>query len=74
MKRRKNLVLSPKAIARGEQLAAEKSTSLSQVIEDQLLAVPIGETADEEYWSGPALKPISRPGDPRHQYLKRKHG
>src|SRR5258706_11530688 len=57
MKRRKNLCLSPKAIARGEQLAAEKSTSLSQVIEQQLLSVPVGDAGAEEYWSGPALKP-----------------
>jgi hypothetical protein len=71
MKRRKNLTLSSKAIARGEQLAAETGKSLSAVIEEQLLAAPGNGTAD--YWVGPPLKPLSRPGNARSRFLSRKH-
>jgi hypothetical protein len=67
MKVHKNLTLSREAIARGEKLAAERSSSLSQVIEEQLLAIPSPEAAREQYWSGPAFKPVARPGDPRHE-------
>ncbi len=74
MKRRKNLSLSARAIARGEQIAAELGTSLSGVIEEQLLAIPTVEGKAEDYWEGPALKPVARPGDKRAAYLKRKHG
>ena len=74
MKRRKNLSLSPEAIARGEQIAAETGKSLSAVIEDQLLAIPAPRAAQEDYWPGPPLKPAGRRGDPRGEYLKRKHG
>jgi len=73
MKRRKNLSLSPRAIARGEEIAAETGKSLSSVIEQQLLAIPTPGTRAEDYWSGPALRPIERPGDQRAAYLKRKH-
>ena len=74
MKQRKNLSLSPRAVARGEQIAAETGKSLSAVIEAQLLAIPALEAASEDYWPGRALKPLSRPGDPRNRYLKAKHG
>jgi hypothetical protein len=74
MKLRKNLSLSPESVARGRQLAAEAGKSLSAVIEAQLLAAPSAGRAVEDYWPGPALKPLSRPGDPRSAYLKRKHG
>ena len=40
MKQRKNLTLSSKAVARGEEIAAETGKSLSAVIEEQLLAAP----------------------------------
>jgi len=74
MKLRKNLSLSPESVARGRQLAAETGRSLSAVIEAQLLATPSAAGAGDEYWPGPALKALSRPGDARSAYLKRKHG
>ena len=74
MKRRKNLSLSSEAIARGEQIAAESGKSLSAVIEEQLMSIPISGADGEDYWRGPALRPLPRPGDRRANYLKRKHG
>ena len=74
MKQRKNLTLSAKAIARGEQMAAETGKSLSAVIEEQLLAIASPAKPEGDYWNGPALKPLKRPHDRRTQYLKRKHG
>ena len=74
MKLRKNLSLSAESVARGRQLAVETGKSLSAIIEAQLLAVPSDTSEPEDYWSGPALKPLSRPGDARSAYLKRKHG
>ena len=74
MKVRKNLTLSTEAIARGRQLAAEKGQSLSAVIEAQLLSAPSANLEIEDYWSGPALKPMARRDDRRSAYLKRKHG
>ena len=56
MKRRKNLYLSPKAIARGEQIAAETGKSLSAVVEQQLLAIVAPEGTQEDYWPGRGLK------------------
>ena len=73
MKRRKNLTLSSKAIARGEQLAAETGKSLSAVIEEQLLAAPDPGKGTADYWVGPPLKPLSRPGNARSRFLSRKH-
>ncbi len=58
MKRRKNLSLSPKAIAREEEIAAETGKSLSWVIEQQLLAIPTPGVQAEDYWPGPALRPL----------------
>lgn len=74
MKRRISLSLSAKAVARGEQIAAETGKSLSAVVEAQLLAIRSPEATMEEFWPKPALKPIRRPGDARYEYLKRKHG
>jgi hypothetical protein len=74
MKQRKNLLLSREAIARGEQLARETRTSLSAVVEAQLLDAPFPGAQPAEYWSGPALKPLARPGEARARYLRRKHG
>jgi hypothetical protein len=73
MKQRKNLTLSAKAVARGEQIAAETGKSLSAVIEEQLLAAPDPGKDSTDYWTGPALKPISRPRDARSRFLSRKH-
>jgi len=73
MKRRKSLSRSTRAIARGEQIAVEAGKSLSKVVEDQLLTIPSPEALHEDYWPGPALKPVRRPGDARYQFLKRKH-
>ena len=74
MKQRKNLYLSREAIARGEQLALEMGKTLSAIVEAQLLAVPSATSHTEDYWPGPPLKPLARPGDPRSNYLKHKHG
>lgn len=74
MQRRKILSLSDKAIARGEQIAAETGRSLSALVEAQLLAIPSVTTEHEEFWPGRALKPVKRPGDARYEFLKRKHG
>jgi len=72
MKMRKNLSLDAKAVARGEQTARRRKLSLSALIESQLFGLP-AEEDDDEYWPGPPLKPITRPGDPRYEYLRRKH-
>ena len=69
----KDLTLSPRAVARGEQIAVETGKSLSAVIEAQLLAIPTPGKGSEDYWPGPAFKRISRPGDRRSQYLNAKH-
>jgi len=72
MKTRKNLLLSKKAVARGEKLAAARHTSLSTLIERQLLATTEGGEI-QDYWNKPT-PPIPRPGDARYEYLKKKHG
>ena len=69
MKMRKDLSLSPESVAKGRQLGAEAGKSLSAAI---LASSSAG--AVDDYWHGPALKPLSRPGDARDAYLKRKHG
>jgi len=74
MKQRKTFSLSNRAIAHGEQIAAETGKSLSAVIEAQLLAIPSARSGSEEFWPGRALKPVKRPGDARYEFLKRKHG
>jgi hypothetical protein len=74
MKRRKTVSLSAQAIARGERIAAEAGKSLSAVIEAQLMATPTGGATSEDFWPGPAVKPIKRSGDARYEFLKRKHG
>ncbi len=73
-KLRKNLSLSPEAVARGRQLAAEAGKSLSAVIETQLLTAPSAKNEQNDYWPGPAIKPLARTGDVRGAYLNRKHG
>lgn len=74
MKRRKTVSLSTQAIARGERIAAEAGKTLSAVIEAQLMATPPAGDSTEEFWPGPALKPVKGGGDPRYEFLKRKHG
>ena len=74
MKQRKSFFLSDLAIAHPVQFAAETGKSLSAVIEAHLLAIPSVHTGGEEFWPGPTLKPVKRPGDARHEFLKRKHG
>ncbi len=72
MKIRKNLLLDERAVARGERAARERNLSLSALVERQLLSMPAaGE--EGEFWPGPPGKPLSRPGDPRHEHLRRKH-
>jgi hypothetical protein len=72
MKVRKNLLLSVQAVRRGATLAAKHGTSLSAIVEKELLSA----AADEEpadYWPHPT-KPIVRKDDPRFEYLRKKHG
>ncbi len=73
MKARKNLYLSVEAVARGERLAQIRQTSLSDLVDQQLLRIPEAPGAKDEFWSGPALKPLRRRNDQRAQYLSRKH-
>ena len=73
MRLRKNLSLSPESVAGGRPLAAETGKSNSSAIEGHLPAPPSSPGAGEDYWPGPALKPLSRSGDVRSAYLKRKH-
>ena len=74
MKARKNLYLSVEAVARGERLAKGSQTSLSELVEKQLLQIPEMPGANEEFWPGPPLRPLRRKNDPRAAYLIRKHG
>ena len=69
----KNLYLSVEAVARGERLAKGSQTSLSELVEKQLLQIPELAGGKEEFWPGPSLKPLRRKNDPRAQYLARKH-
>ncbi len=72
MKRRKNLLLDERAVARGERAARERHLSLSALVEKHLLSIPsVGE--EEEFWPGPPGKPVLRRGEPRYEYLRRKH-
>jgi len=71
MKIRKNITLSAKAIAVGEKLAALHGTSLSALVEKQILSGG-AELEAEHYWPE-AGRPIPRPGDTRYEYLRKKH-
>jgi hypothetical protein len=71
MKIRKNITLSSKAIATGEKLAALHGTSLSALVEKQILA-SCAELETEHYWPEVG-RPIPRPGDARYEYLRKKH-
>ena len=71
MKIRKNITLSSKAIAVGEKLAALHGTSLSALVEKQILS---GGAELEADITGPKPAwPIPRPGDARYEYLRKKH-
>jgi hypothetical protein len=70
----KNLYLSVEAVARGERLAKGNQTSLSELVEKQLLQIPEVPGGNEEFWTGPALRRLRRKHDPRGEYLARKHG
>jgi len=74
MKARKNLYLSVEAVTRGERLAQTSQTSLSDLVEKQLLQIPEMPGTQEDFWNGQALKPLRRKHDPRSEYLSRKHG
>jgi hypothetical protein len=43
-------------------------------VEKQLLQIPEVPGANEEFWTGPALRPLRRKNDPRAEYLAHKHG
>jgi len=72
MKVKKNLFLDEKAVAIGERIVAQKGRgSLSELVEKSLLAMGDLEPEDYSPYHG---QPIPRPGDPRYEYLLRKHG
>jgi hypothetical protein len=74
MKMRKNLLLDERAVSRGEQAARERNLSLSALVEKQLLSIPrLRKEEEDEFWPGPPGKPVRRQGDPRYDYLRRKH-
>jgi hypothetical protein len=68
MKARENLYLPVEAVARGERLAKGSQSSLSEVVEKQLLQIPEVPGGKEEFWTGPALRPLRRKHDPRGDY------
>jgi hypothetical protein len=74
MKMRKNLSPSHESLAGGGQIAADATECLSTVIGDHLAATSAAGAVFGDYWDGPSLKPLSRRGDARSAYLKRKHG
>ncbi|MGH7990648.1 MAG: hypothetical protein ACREDS_10740 [Limisphaerales bacterium] len=71
MKIRKNITLSEKAIAVGERLAALHGTSLSALVEKQILSSG-AKLETEHYWLE-AGRPVPRQGDARYEYLRKKH-
>lgn len=71
MKIRKNITLSEKAVAVGERLAASHRTSLSALVEKQILSAG-AEFETEHYWHK-AGRPVPRNGDARYEYLRKKH-
>ena len=72
MKVKKSLELDVRAVAIGERLAAQRGKSgLSALVEEQLLAMG---KPEPEHYSPYHGKPMPRPGDPRYEYLERKHG
>jgi hypothetical protein len=71
MKIRKNLLLSAQAVRCGSRLAARRGTSLSEVVERELLSAST-EQEEPDYWPRPT-KPVRRAGDRRFDYLRRKH-
>lgn len=73
MKVRKNLYLERASVARGEALAKEQGIALSAWVEQQLAHAANVPLKEEEFWEGPALKPIRRAGDARHDYLQEHH-
>ena len=73
MKIKKNLLLSEKAVALGQRQAkATGLRSLSALVEKKLLSGTSNDLEGEHYWKK-QMKPVSRPGDARFEYLKRKH-
>jgi hypothetical protein len=71
VKIRKNITLSRQAIQRGERTAKKRGSSLSALVERHLLS--LGDDADESEHYCAQHKPIPRPGEPRYEYLIRKH-
>lgn len=72
MKVKKNLYLDQRAVRAGERAARRAGAeSLSALVEKHLLEL---EREEEEHFSPYHGKPVPRPGDPRYEYLERKHG
>lgn len=73
MKLKKNLLLSKESIASGQRQArAGGLRSLSALVEKKLLEGNEEDGGGEHYWHK-AMKPVSRPGDARFEYLRKKH-
>lgn len=78
-KRPTNLTLSPDALAKAERVALERGTSMSQLVEDLLTALPSPEHAQAHLV--PAVRRLlgaargaAAGRDDYREYLYRKHG
>lgn len=74
MKAKLTLSIEKSVVKRGKEHAARTGTSLSQFVED-LLARELanGEEDFVDKWRGKLVWREERAGDPRYEYLKRKH-
>ena len=74
MKARKNLYLSVEAVARGERLAKGSQTSLSELVEKQLLQIPEVPGGNGRVLDWPGVAPVATEERSPGYYLARKHG
>jgi len=75
MKTKLTLSVEESTIKRSKEHAARHGTSLSQFVEDLLnKELAEGEEDFVEKWAGKLVLREERAGDPRYEYLKRKHG
>lgn len=74
MKAKLTLSIDSSVIDRGKEHAARNGTSLSQLVEDLLeRELANGEEDFVDKWRGKLVWREERAGDPRYEYLKRKH-
>jgi hypothetical protein len=74
MKTKLTLSIDKSVVERSKEHAARKGTSLSQLVED-LLERKLAEGQQDfvDKWRGKLVWREERAGDPRYEYLKRKH-